>query len=382
MVTPTFLPYVGGQEIYVQSLSEALVERGHEVTIATTDASSRVPFRRVSAGLEKKNGITVVRYPCYSFLYSYMPIAPALLTGLLNRRIRQYQIVHAHGFGHFTTDIVAIMRRTFGIPAVLTTHGVHQEIAQEGFHRSLLWSYYRETLVRLTLRTVDRILALTPDEMRYLSRFGPQVVNKARVIPIGVRLEEFSAVKNARTQGRPVLLYVGRIDRGKGLEFLIEAASQLRHYDPLVLLVGPRSEYSDVLEKLVAEKGLANNVVLTGFVSESEKNRLLMSASVFCLPSVYEGASLAVLEAMAAGKPVVASRVGGVPFLVEDGLSGYLVKPNDANLLAANLEKLIREPGIRDAMGERGREVACNYAWSRIAEKVEALYLELVKGHP
>jgi glycosyltransferase involved in cell wall biosynthesis len=382
MVTPTFLPYVGGQEIYVQSLSEALVERGHEVTIATTNAFSRIPFRRVSAGLEKKNGITVVRYPCYNFLYSYMPIAPGLLTGLLNKRIRQYQIVHAHGFGHFTSDIVSVVRRIFGIPAVLTTHGLHQEIAQEGFHRSLLWSYYRETLVRLTLRTVDRILVLTPDEIRYLSRFGPQVVSKTRVIPVGVELEGFPSVKDGRTEGRPILLYVGRIDRGKGLELLIEAVSHLRNYDPLLLLAGRRSEYSKVLEKLVAEKGLENNVVLTGFVSESEKKRLLMSATVFCLPSEYEGASLAVLEAMAAGKPVVASKVGGVPFLVEDGSSGYLTKSNDANSFAANLERLIRNPRIRYAMGERGREIARDYAWPHIAEKVEATYLELVASHP
>jgi glycosyltransferase involved in cell wall biosynthesis len=377
MVTPSFLPYIGGQEVYVQALSQALVDRGHQVTVVTTDTFSRAPFRRVSGGRENESKIRVVRYSCYGFLYSYLPIAPSLLSALLNESIRQYQIVHAHGFGHFTSDIVSLMRRMYGIPAVLTTHGLHQESGQEALHKSLLWYCYRETLVRFTLRTVDRILVLTPDEIRYLSRFGTRIVNKTRVVPIGVRLQDFSPVSNLRTQQRPMILYVGRIDRGKGLEFLIQAASQLREYDPLVLLVGARTSYSGVLEKLVAETGLASNVLLTGLVTEGEKQGLLMNATIVCIPSKYEGASLAVLEAMAAGKPVVASKVGGIPFLVEDGSSGYLVKPNDTDSLAAHLKQLILHPGIRDNMGKRGREIARKYSWSQIAKRMEEIYLEL-----
>jgi glycosyltransferase involved in cell wall biosynthesis len=378
MVAPTFLPYIGGQEVYIQSLSEALADRGHEVSVLTTDAASRAPFRRASTGLITENGVTVVRCPCYGFFYSYLPITPRLLSLLLSKQIRRYQIVHAHGFGHFTTDVVSMIRRIYGIPSVLTTHGLHQEMGQEGFHKLLLWNFYRETLVRLSLQAIDRILVLTPDEIRYLSKLGTKVVSKVQVMPVGVKPEVFSSAENLKKEGRPKLLYLGRIYRGKGIELLVEAVSQLTRYNPLLLLAGPRSDYSDSLEKLVAEKGLTDNVVLTGYVTETEKYRLLADATVFCLPSLYEGAGLAILEAMAAGIPVVATRVGGVPFLVEDGASGYLIAPSDATSLTTCLERLIREPRMRDAMGERGREIAQNYTWPKIAEKVEAIYLDLV----
>ncbi len=365
--------------MYVQKLSEALVSRGHEVTILTTDAISRIPLRRVASGRQQCGRLSVVRFPCYGFLYSYLPVSPRLTIALLGNAIVGYDIVHAHGYGHFTSDIVAMSGRLFGKPTVLTTHGVHQEIHQEGIDRQLLWFYYRGSLVKSTISSVDRILVLTDDEIPYLLRNAPEAVNKTIVIPIGVSLEEFSSVRDTREleSARPTIVYVGRIAKGKGLEVLIESISRLKRYDPQLLIVGARTNFSATLEAQAANRSIAGKVVLPGFLNEESKRRLLMEATVFCLPSMYEGASLAILEAMAAGKPVIATRTGGIPHLVEDKSSGYLVKYGDAAALSDRLEKLILDSSLRHSMGKRGRAIAEKHSWSQVAQEVEQAYLQL-----
>ena len=369
MVTPTFLPYVGGQETYVRKLSEALDARGHKITIFTTDAISRTPLRRVTSGRRLSEGPSILRFPCYAFLYSYMPITPRLVRALLAKEIAEYDIVHVHGYGHFTSYIVGVTGRLFGKPTVLTTHGVHQEIAQEGIIRQLLWFYYRGSIVASTVNSVDRILVLTDNEVGYLSRFGSGVVNKTRVVPIGVSLDDFPYPSNAKQSTRPMILYVGRIDRGKGLEFLIEAASRLKRHNPQIVIVGARTNFSSTLESLASQKGVSEYINFTGFLGEDHKNRLLMEATVFCLPSMYEGASLAILEAMAAGRPVVATNTGGVPYLMENGSSGYLVNYGDVKALSERLEALILNPDLRESMGKKGRAIAETHSWPEIAQE-------------
>jgi len=381
MVTPTFLPYFGGQEVYVRKLSENLAKRGHEVTIFTTDAVSRIPFKRAFAERQESGAYTVLRFPCQGFLYSYVPIAPRFILAVLSKSITNHHVVHVHGFGHVTSDVAALMRRIFRVPVVLTTHGLHQETGQRGFVRSLFWYYYRETCVRITLHTVDRILTLSPDESRYLARFGPNVESKVTVVPIGVATEEFLrfAGKTPSPTDRPMVLYVGRIYPGKGLNFLIEAISSLKSYNPLVVLAGERTEYVSVLQELAKKLGVDRNVVFTGFVDEEEKSRLLSEASVFCLPSKYEGASLATLEAMAAGTPIVATRTGGLQYLVRDGSSGFLVRYGRADEIALSLEKIITNPLLRDEMGKRASATAKDYEWTTIAARIEEIYEEVIR---
>jgi glycosyltransferase involved in cell wall biosynthesis len=259
----------------------------------------------------------------------------------------------------------------------LTTHGVHQEMGQEGVIRQLLWFYYRGTIVRSTVDSVDRILVLTEQEVRYLSRFGAEAVKKTRVVPIGVSLDEFPYPSAAKESARPTILYIGRIDRGKGLEVLVDAVSRLGRYDPQVIIVGARTGFSATLESLAASRNVSKNLVFAGFVKEETKRRLLEESMVFCLPSMYEGAGLVLLEAMAAGKPVVATNVGGIPHIVDDGSSGFLVNYGDAKALAERLEQLILNKDLRDSMGKKGREIAENYSWPQVAEEVEKVYLEL-----
>ena len=358
-------------------LSEALVSRGHEITIFTTDAVSRIPFRRVTSSRQLGGRLRIARFPCYAFLYSYLPITPRLMLALLAKEIADYDIVHAHGYGHFTSDMAGAACRLFGKPTVLTTHGVHQEMGQEGVIRQLLWFYYRGTIVRSTVNSVDRILVLTEEEVRYLSKFGTEAVNKTRVVPIGVSLDEFPYPSEAKESARPTILYIGRIDRGKGLEVLIDAVSRLGRYDPQVIIVGARTGFCATLESLAASRNVSRNLVFAGFVDEETKRRLLKESMVFCLPSMYEGAGLVLLEAMAAGKPVVATNVGGIPHIVDDGSSGFLVKYGDAKALAERLEQLILNKDLRDSMGKKGREIAENHSWPQVAQEVEQVYLEL-----
>ena len=123
--------------------------------------------------------------------------------------------------------------------------------------------------------------------------------------------------------------------------------------------------------------GLADKVVFTGHVSEEEKRRLMASCKVFAFPSMFESFGLAAAEAMAYGKPVVASNVGGLPEVVGDG--GILVPPASPQELAAALDRLLKDDGLRHELGRRARDHIRPFSWDNIAAKIERIYLEEAK---
>ncbi len=372
MVTPTFLPLIGGMEIYVHKLSSKLAELGHEVTVLTTDAISRTPLRRSESPVYES--YHVVRYPCYGFMYSYFPTSPALYRKLLSSV--GADIISAHGFGHVTSDLAVWSGSVRGIPTVLTTHGVHQETGQDKWRKTLAWVAYRETLVRKTISDVQGIITLTPHELHYLSRFGEHVTGKAHVIPVGVDWNYYATPSVKEDDSSESICFIGRIDRGKGLEFIIQALCKLPSSANLVL-IGPLTGYADYLKELSKTLEVSERVLFTGSVSEARKRNLLQRSRIFCLPSKYEGASMATLEAMAAGKPIVATKVGGLPYIVNDGCNGFLVEYGDVNALAEKLHLLISDIKLARDLGERSRSLARQFDWSKIARKICNVYENL-----
>jgi glycosyltransferase involved in cell wall biosynthesis len=209
------------------------------------------------------------------------------------------------------------------------------------------------------------------------ARFSP---DKIIVIPNGVEVARFASAWPADLAqfgippGSEVVLTVGRLDRQKGLGDLIECAALVvpRHPRLHFLLVGEGPQRFTI-ERLIREKGLNDRIHLAGW--RPDVPELLAAGHALILASHWEGMPNVILEAMAAGLPVLATRVEGTTELVQEGTTGLLVLPRAPDALATGLERLLADPALAKAMGQAGRErVATNFSWDRMVSRYEEFY--------
>jgi glycosyltransferase involved in cell wall biosynthesis len=174
------------------------------------------------------------------------------------------------------------------------------------------------------------------------------------------------------------LLFLGRLERAKGIYELLEAIAKLSASFPKIrLLVGGDGNMKNV-EAHAKKLGVQDRITLLGWVQGSQKEDLLARATLFVLPSYNEGLPMGVLEAMAVGLPVVSTPVGGIPHAVEDGVEGFLISPGNVDALCAAIEKLLLSSLLRQQMGEAAaRKVRNQFAPNKVVPKIEALYFEL-----
>lgn len=260
------------------------------------------------------------------------------------------------------------------VPAILGTVQVgNYEPPDRASHRQL-WAL---------ARGVDRYLAVSHeiatelvDRLRWPAERIEVVHNAVDVgrfdveAPPGLRAELASGLEG------PVVLTLGRLDAQKGYPLLLEAAARLP--DALFVIAGEGPERPS-LEALAGSLGVADRVRFLGH--RSDVPELLAAADAFALPSLYEGSSLALLEAMAARRAVVSSAIGGTEELIDDGESGLLVPPGDAAALATALGRVLADPGLRESLAARGRErVEADFSRRAMTERVTSIYERVLAG--
>ncbi len=228
-------------------------------------------------------------------------------------------------------------------------------------------------------RMVDGIIAISHKIADSLLEGGVRK-EKIRIIPSGIDPAPFQTAHGARPDsGPPVIGTVAVLEKRKGHRFLLEAAALLKQQGQELRfrLAGEGSE-KEHLQRIALSLGLSEEVSLLGFVSDIPS--FLSAIDVFVLPSLYEGLGVAVLEAMAAAQPVVATRVGGLPELVEDQVTGLLVPARDSVALARSISQLVSQKRIAEEMGARGWErVRQHFTVEQMAKKNEDFYYELLE---
>ncbi|HEX7186407.1 MAG TPA: glycosyltransferase, partial [Thermoanaerobaculia bacterium] len=256
--------------------------------------------------------------------------------------------LHAHFATHPATMALIVSSLT-GIPWSMTVHA--HDI------------FVRQAMLRDKLAAARFVRAISRFNREYLERrFPGEVADKVRVIHVGIDPEVYRRLP-APAADPPKILCVASLRPYKGVPVLLEACRRLLDngvtFRCEIVGEGPmRPE----LERRIAGLGLAGTVSLLGALPQHEVTCRLGASAVFVLPSIVapdgqmEGIPVALMEAMAAGRPVVTSALSGIPELVEDGMSGVLVQPGDAPGIAAALKRLLEDPGLRLRMGERGRE--------------------------
>jgi len=237
---------------------------------------------------------------------------------------------------------------------------------------------YNHSIGRLSLIKSDRIIAATRLEADFLVKVAGANPNKVMVIPEGVDLDLFKPRTN-RLEPENVILFVGRIAPEKGLVYLIKAMPRVVDVFPSVsvLVVGEDQGIQKDLIKLAEKLKVGKTVHFLGARFGDELASIYRKARIFVLPSLYETFGLAVLEAMATGLPVVATKVGGIPELVEDGRNGILVSPRDHSALAEGIIELLSDSRLSLRIGKRNVAQTKRYSWWSVAEKVESVYKDL-----
>ncbi len=263
-----------------------------------------------------------------------------------------------------------VLGRLAGVPIVICSE---RTMAMES-----KWRYH---LNRWTIGLVDRVIAVSANVRDFYTTHVGLPAEKLVTIYNGVELppEPLPSRREARTElglplDGPVIGAVSRLDPVKGVDVLLRAFASIEGAHLAIIGDGPERT---ALEALAEHLGVADRIHWAGH--RCNVLRLLPALDLFVQPSLHEGLPNAVLEAMAAGLPVVATAVGGTPEVVVGGITGLLVPPNDTNALAEAIATLLRDPDLRRRMGRAGQErVRCRFSLKQMVQQMQALYEDLL----
>ncbi len=366
-----FYPHVGGVEELCRQLAHEYRARGDAVAIFTERWPRSLPE------YEEHEGIPVHRLPFrvpsegwkakLKYLATHRSIRQRLLALLARFEpdVLHVQCVSNNAF------YAMLAQETMGVPLVLTMQGELTMDAQRIFERS---AWARETL-RRGLRRADAITACSRQTLTEAeSFFGEPFGEKGRVVYNGIAAGEADRAVPFQ-HPRPYVLAIGRHVPQKGFDVLLHAMSRIQNRkEPCdLILAGDGTEHT-ALKALAVELGLEANVLFPGRVNHADAMSLFAGCKVFVLPSRHEPFGIVNLEAMAVGKPIVASRVGGVPEIVTDAENGLLVSPDDPDALAAAISKLLNDEVMQLALGNAGRRRAESFTWPEIAREYLEVY--------
>ncbi|MEO0108493.1 MAG: glycosyltransferase family 4 protein [candidate division WOR-3 bacterium] len=371
MVSDSYLPEPGGIAEHIYHLARELRTRGHDVRILT----ARFPGRVWSGPADDEQfvfriGRSVTVPANQSRARLTLQFGLGAKVGAYFARER-FDIVHIHGSLAPTLPLIALSRS----PAlnVATFHAGHG--------RNLGYALFRPWL-RCYFNRLNGCIAVSGAARRALARYFP---GDYQIIPNGVDPKIFNPdVEPAPefTPGRPTILFLGRFDRRKGLDYLLQALPlvkrQVRDVRCLVVGVGDQRRFLRQLDPLVR-----NDVVFTGPRFGPERARYYAGCDVFCAPATgRESFGIVLLEAMACARPVVATDIEGYREVVTDGIEGLLAKPRDPVALADRLIRILRDPAKARGMGQAGRRKALRYSWPTVTDRVLAFYQAVMSRWP
>jgi glycogen synthase len=376
IVPSAFHPSIGGVEELVRQLALEQKRRGWPTIIAT----NRWP--RDLATVEEIDGLTVRRYPFRvgggntRRNLAAAVLGPVTLNAFCrDLREARVELIHLQCVSCTAPYVIAAARR-LRLPLVASLQGELTMDADQVFQRK---ESDRQTY-RDLLSAADAVTACSAQTLgEAVEFFGPGLSAKARVIYNGVRLEDF-AHASPHAWPRPFIFAIGRHVRQKGLDVLLRAYAIVKPADHDLLIAGDGPE-TDELRKLAGELGVGPTVHFIGRVDHQKAVSLFAGCSFFVLPSRHEPMGIVNLEAMASGKAVVASRVGGVPELLVHGETGLLVDPDNPAALASAISELCGNPELRARLGDAGRRRAALFAWPALADQYETVYRRVVKDH-
>ena len=369
LVSPYDFTWPGGVTVHISQLAHQFTNMGHQVQILAPHSPSRVPedggFVPLGRSVPIPAGGSIARLSLSVWLHRKVK---EIL------RTERFDVVHLHEPLMPVLPLSAL--QSSNSLNVGTFHAFY------GRFRNYGWSH---PILKRWFKRLDGLIAVSPPARQYASRFFP---GEYRIIPNGIDMDHFSGHIRpipGLEDGKLNILFVGRLEKRKGLRYLLEAYGRLKwdFPDTRLVVVGPGNLDKDC-HRVLSERAL-DDVVFFNNVPYQDLPCYYRSADICCAPATgRESFGIVLLEAMASGKPVVASRIDGYSSVLSHGEQGVFVPPRDSASLSEALALLIRNPELRHRMGESGRKTVERYRWEEVARQVMDYYLDLMRtgnGH-
>jgi D-inositol-3-phosphate glycosyltransferase len=392
----------GGMNVYVRDLTRQLGASGIHVDVFTRSQDEHVPHVLHDLGY----GNRVVHIPAgpenplpKPDLVRYLPKFVEGVKDFASQKGIKYDLIHSH---YWLSGLAGqSLKSTWNIPLAHMYHTLGLMKNRIALTKEEIEGEYRINGERQVLQVADAIIAATLAEQAQLQFLYQADVKKIVVIPPGVDTRHFYPIPADEAKAvigmsphERMILFVGRIEPLKGLDILIRAMDSMRRdcgnkeCPHILTIIGGEPDASPELmnaemarlQALCRELGMDDLVMFLGKRSQDTLPYYYSAADVVVMPSHYESFGMVALEAMACGTPVVASQVGGLAFLVQDGITGYVVPVGEPELLSSRLTSLIRDDPLREKMGEQAALLAKDYAWDRIAGRIISVYQGLLSG--
>jgi glycosyltransferase involved in cell wall biosynthesis len=379
IICPFFYPVLGGMEAYTFNLCLKLKEKGHEVYVFTSNLKRKGKFEKDK---EMIKDLPVIRINTWFKIGDFGSFWPGIFLELMKKR---FDIIHVHSYRHPHTNLAHIASKLKNTKFVITTHwpeypkGLRSPIIEK------IIPLYDKTLGKLLLKNSNLVIAVNKLEIPWLKARGTKNVV---YIPNGIpdhyliQRDEKKFREKYKIKGN-MILCVGRLHKSKRYQFIIKAfPNVLKKYpDTKLVFVGPYTDYGDKLKNLSENLKIKDSVLFTDRVSEEEKMQAYAACDIFIHPSSFEAFGIVLLEAMSQKKPIIASRVGGIPGVVDEGKDGLLFNFGNIDQLTKKICYLLENKKTRKIIGEKGFEKAKKHQWSRIIDKIEAEYKKLLNNN-
>ena len=383
----TYYPALNGQAVFTVNLAEGLAQRGHQVHVV-------VPSDKVQAYHTERKGVQIEAVESVSMKIWHQDAYFSPLPGKAVRKVFdtfQPEIVHIQDHYPLSRVVVQTARRR-KIKIVGTNHFMPENLASyvswlasiKPLYTWIGWNWMMEVYNRVDIAT-----AQSKNAAELIRKQGLRVP----VFPVscGIDLRRFHPDPSIDRRAcrerygldpeRKIFLFVGRVDDEKKLDVLLRAMSHLKSADVQLAIAG-RGAALEMLQALAAELQLGERVRFTGFIPNEDLHVLLNSADIFVMPSEAELLSLATLEAMACGRPVLLANAVALPELVTEGVNGYLFRPGDPLDAAKYIDLLASRPECWPAMGKAAVEKAQFHGLDNAVRQYEMLYESLLAGKP
>lgn len=371
----------GGPPRTVYELSKALVKRGHEVTVFTTNA-----FNQNSTIDETNSPVYIDGIKVYYFknlsnnlAWNHQLFISIGMIKAINNKMKTFDIVHLNMYRTFQNIIVHHYAKKYGIPYVISARGSIPRILQKSGLKKVydfFWGYqilkHAKKVIGISKMETNQYLAMgVPSEKIITTYNGIDIENYKDLPPRGL-FQSILGLNDAK-----IVLYLGRIHARKGLDFLIKSFSKLvtDKTDICLLLVGPDDGFQYILEKQVTTLGIADKVRFCGYLGYPEKIEAYVDADIVVYPAVHEYFGLVPFEALLCETPVIVTKESGCGEIISEADVGYLIDYNDFNGLTKAMKKILENSKLAKNKAKNGRIFTLeNLNWNRIAEKTERVY--------
>ncbi|UCC65722.1 MAG: glycosyltransferase [Anaerolineae bacterium] len=387
----------GGMNVYVRDLSRELGRRGIAVDVFTRQQDPDLP--PISGRLGPN--CRVIHLPAgpvrpydKNQVFYHLPEFVEGIVAFAEREGLSYHVLHSH---YWLSGWVALaLRERWGSPVIQMFHTLGHMKNSVAQRASEIETDLRIEVEPELMAQADWLVAATPLERAQMAWLYGARPERIRVIPCGVDLNLFKPIPTAEARARlnlpreqQLVLFVGRIEPLKGIDTLMRAMALLVGEFPhcwqerlsLAIIGGDPNASSDAiseemerLKRLRAELGIGDLVCFLGAQDQDRLNLYYSAAEVVVVPSHYESFGMVALEAMACGTPVIASKVGGLAFTVQDGVTGFHVPDRDPEALADRMTAVLCDAGLRERLGRQAAQWAGRYSWPAVANQIVALY--------